>query len=116
MHGPHTCQAGHQRACARAGGVVKAKDTRKMVIKFYANGVFTINDGPARDCDAPENQAFMQSIIRGECPTEINATEDTDVSLLKLGEDYTEPDKPKCAPTLYCPSAVGPCSRCPVCK
>lgn len=58
--------------------------------------MFTVNHGPPRECHAPENQAFMQAIARGECPDELSATEVTDVSLMKMEANYEEPEKPKC--------------------
>lgn len=80
------------------GGVIKAEEKKKIVIKFYENGIFTVDDGPPRGFADPSNHAFMDAISRGECPDEL-ANRQTgsgiEVSLMKVGEDYKEPEKPK---------------------
>ena len=80
-----------------AGGVVKAKEQPKQhVIKFYANEIFTVDDGPPRNIHDQVNQAFISHIMKGECPPELGADTHTDVQLMNLHEDYSEPDRPRC--------------------
>lgn len=66
-------------------------------ITFYRNGVFTVNDGPARAIQDPENREFMDAIGRGLCPPELNPTNaavPVEVNLLRKEEDYKEPEVP----------------------
>jgi hypothetical protein len=37
---------------------------RSHVITFYNDGIFTVDDGPARRIDDPANESFMESIVR----------------------------------------------------
>lgn len=41
-----------------------------IIIKLWSNGL-SINDGPLRPYDEPENQSFLNSIKKGEIPTEL---------------------------------------------
>lgn len=71
---------------------------RTFTITFYANGIFTINDGEPRSMTDPANMPFMQSIMRGECPAELDpGTSDVPihVNLVRSHEEYAEPEKPK---------------------
>ncbi|KAJ0251162.1 Plant UBX domain-containing protein 5 [Hirschfeldia incana] len=66
-------------------------------ITFWRNG-FTVDDGPLRRFDDPQNATFMQSVVRSECPRELEPIDRktrVHVNLLKRGDNYTEPPKPK---------------------
>ncbi|KAJ4871851.1 Plant UBX domain-containing protein 5 [Raphanus sativus] len=66
-------------------------------ITFWRNG-FTVNDGPLRSFDDPENATFMASIVRSECPRELEPEDRkirVHVNLVKRDDNYTEPTKPK---------------------
>jgi len=47
-----------------AGGAAQPAAPKAHVVKFYANNVFTLNDGPARAIDDPANQEFMDAVAR----------------------------------------------------
>ncbi|KAI8476447.1 MAG: ubiquitin-related domain-containing protein [Monoraphidium minutum] len=77
-----------------AGGAAQPAAPQAHVVKFYRNGVFTLNDGPARAIDDPANQEFMDAVARGECPPEIDpgpTAEPVTVNLLRVEEDYVPP-------------------------
>ncbi|CAH2079053.1 unnamed protein product [Thlaspi arvense] len=66
-------------------------------ITFWRNG-FTVDDGPLRRFNDPENAAFMESIARSECPRELEPADRkirVHVDLVRREVDYTEPPKPK---------------------
>jgi UBX domain-containing protein 1 len=69
-----------------------------VTIAFYANGIFTVNDGEPRRMDDPANMQFMQAISRGQCPPELDPR-DPDVhiavNLVRRHEDYTPPAQPR---------------------
>jgi UBX domain-containing protein 1 len=69
-----------------------------VTIAFYANGIFTVNDGEPRRIDDPANLEFMNAISRGQCPPELDPG-DPDVhiavNLVRRGEDYTPPAQPR---------------------
>ena len=76
---------------------MKAREPpRQHVIRFFANEVFTVDDGPPREIRDPANQAFIACIMKGECPPELNATADTDVQLVNVPEDYVAPARTRC--------------------
>ncbi|KAK4369357.1 hypothetical protein RND71_013149 [Anisodus tanguticus] len=65
------------------------------IITFWTNG-FTIDDGPLRRFDDPENAPFLESIRKSECPKEL-APEDrrtsVRVNLTRREEDCPVPEK-----------------------
>ncbi|XP_027086125.1 plant UBX domain-containing protein 4-like [Coffea arabica] len=64
-------------------------------IAFWRNG-FTINDGPLRRLDDPENAPFLESIRRSECPKELEPADrrsQVSVNLTRREENYPEPEK-----------------------
>ncbi|WOK99944.1 hypothetical protein Cni_G08656 [Canna indica] len=65
-------------------------------IYFWANG-FTVNDGPLRGFDDPQNAAFLESILKkSECPKELAPADRRSmvhVNLIRKAENYTEPAK-----------------------
>lgn len=66
-------------------------------IVFWRNG-FTVNDGPLRRLDDPENDTFLESIRKSECPTELEPADrrsPVHVNLIKRDENYSEPEKQK---------------------
>eukprot|EP01025_Chloroclados_australasicus_P003512 TRINITY_DN10839_c0_g3_i2.p1 TRINITY_DN10839_c0_g3~~TRINITY_DN10839_c0_g3_i2.p1 ORF type:complete len:411 (-),score=57.86 TRINITY_DN10839_c0_g3_i2:291-1427(-) len=70
---------------------------RRRKVTFYRNGVFVIDDGEPRSVMDPANAPFMQAIMRGECPAELESEDrqPVEVDLMKKDEDYIEPEKPK---------------------
>lgn len=63
-------------------------------ITFWRNG-FTVNDGPLRSLGDPENGPFMQSIMRSECPKELEPADrrtQVRVNLSKREGDFPEPE------------------------
>ncbi|KAJ7964812.1 Plant UBX domain-containing protein [Quillaja saponaria] len=69
-------------------------------ITFWRNG-FSVDDGPLRRLDDPENAPFLESIRKSECPKELEpASRSTtvQVSLTRRDENYPEPLKHHHAP------------------
>ncbi|KAG8364565.1 hypothetical protein BUALT_Bualt18G0010600 [Buddleja alternifolia] len=65
------------------------------IITFWRNG-FTVDDGPLRRLDDPENASFLESIGKGECPMELAPADKrtaVQVNLMRKEEDYKEPPK-----------------------
>ncbi|KAK4758683.1 hypothetical protein SAY87_019984 [Trapa incisa] len=63
-------------------------------IVFWSNG-FTVNDGPLRRLDDPENVPFLESIRKSECPRELEPADrrsSVHVNLIRKGEKYSEPE------------------------
>ncbi|KAL7218891.1 hypothetical protein ACSBR2_012039 [Camellia fascicularis] len=59
-------------------------------IIFWSNG-FTVDDGPLRRLDDPENASFLESIRKSECPKELEPTNRktaVHVSLMRKEENY----------------------------
>ncbi|KAK9285375.1 hypothetical protein L1049_024566 [Liquidambar formosana] len=64
-------------------------------IIFWSNG-FTVDDGPLRRLDDPENASFLESIRKSECPKELepaNRRTAVHVNLTRRDENYKEPEK-----------------------
>lgn len=64
-------------------------------LTFYANG-FTVDDGPLRRLDDPENEALLRDVNRGAVPREMEEPGVGDVSIRlidKKGEEYVPPKK-----------------------
>lgn len=64
-------------------------------IVFWRNG-FTVNDGPPRRLDDPDNAIFLESITRSECPKELEPTDKRSqvrVNLIRRNENCPEPEK-----------------------
>ncbi|KAG9448629.1 hypothetical protein H6P81_008594 [Aristolochia fimbriata] len=64
-------------------------------IVFWRNG-FTVNDGPLRRLDDPENASFLESIRKSECPKELEPADRktaVHVNLIRKEEDRPEPEK-----------------------
>ncbi|KAH7660110.1 UBX domain-containing protein 1 [Dioscorea alata] len=62
-------------------------------IYFWTNG-FSVNDGPLRRFDDPENAAFLESIKRSDCPKELEPADrrsSVHVNLIRREENYPEP-------------------------
>lgn len=89
-------QAQSNSGATSEGASASSGGSSQRVITMYRNG-FTIDDGPFRAIDAPENQAFIQSLTRGMVPPELQggSNEDLDVALNdKREEDYVAPPPP----------------------
>ncbi|TVU08241.1 hypothetical protein EJB05_41638 [Eragrostis curvula] len=64
-------------------------------ICFWSNG-FTVDDGPLRSFDDPENASFLESIKNSECPTELEPADGkskVNVNLVRKEEECPEPVK-----------------------
>ncbi|KAL0442982.1 UNVERIFIED_CONTAM: Plant UBX domain-containing protein 4 [Sesamum latifolium] len=63
-------------------------------IVFWRNG-FTVNDGPLRRLDDPENAPFLESIRKSECPKELEPADrrsSVHVNLMRREENCPEPE------------------------
>lgn len=66
-------------------------------VTFWRNG-FSVNDGPLRRLDDPQNAPFLESIKKSECPKELEPADrrtSVHVNLTRRDEDYPEPVKPR---------------------
>ncbi|OVA20007.1 UBX [Macleaya cordata] len=64
-------------------------------IVFWNDG-FTVNDGPLRRLDDPENAAFLESIRKSECPKELEPADrksSVHVNLIRREGNRPEPEK-----------------------
>ncbi|KAJ4981929.1 hypothetical protein NE237_032766 [Protea cynaroides] len=64
-------------------------------IVFWTNG-FTVNDGPLRRFDDPENASFLKSIRNSECPEELEPADRQSavhVNLIRREQNCPEPQK-----------------------
>ncbi|KAL6329896.1 hypothetical protein AAG906_039811 [Vitis piasezkii] len=65
-------------------------------IIFWSNG-FTVDDGPLRRLDDPENASFLESIKKSEWPEEFEPADRrtaVNVNLVRKNEKFIEPEKP----------------------
>jgi UBX domain-containing protein 1 len=65
-------------------------------INLWTNG-FTVDDGPLRQYEDPENADFVESIKKSQCPQELEPADRSTavhVNIIKRSEDYKEPIKP----------------------
>lgn len=78
--------------------VQSAPQTPETVIHnivFWSNG-FTVNDGPLRSLEDPENASFLESIRKSECPKELEPADrrsSVHVNLIRRDEKCPEPEK-----------------------
>uniref|UniRef100_A0A5B7B593 Plant UBX domain-containing protein 4 n=1 Tax=Davidia involucrata TaxID=16924 RepID=A0A5B7B593_DAVIN len=64
-------------------------------IVFWRNG-FAVNDGPLRRLDDPENEPFLESIRKSECPKELEPADrrsSVHVNLIRRDENCPEPEQ-----------------------
>ncbi|KAK7276531.1 hypothetical protein RIF29_17672 [Crotalaria pallida] len=69
-------------------------------ITFWRNG-FSVNDGPLRGLNDPQNAPFLESIKKSECPKELEPADrrtSVHVNLKRRDENYPEPAKPRDLP------------------
>ncbi|KAL6899306.1 hypothetical protein ACP4OV_005964 [Aristida adscensionis] len=69
-------------AGGQTSGVPRQPQNVHHSVRFWNNG-FTIDDGPLRSFDDPQSPEFLQSIMKAECPRELQA-EDTSTSVLGI--------------------------------
>lgn len=79
---------------ASVAGASAPKPPTRHTITFYQDG-FTVDDGPLRKANDPENAAFLAAVNRGQMPTELMGEDDEaeqDVDIIdKSGEAYKAP-------------------------
>jgi len=69
------------------------------VIHLWNNG-FSVDDGPLRAYDDPENAEFIESLKMSRCPQELEPADRSTpvhVNVMKRLEDYREPIRPRSA-------------------
>ncbi|CAK8538496.1 unnamed protein product [Lathyrus sativus] len=70
------------------------------VVTFWRNG-FSVNDGPLRRLEDPQNASFLESIKKSECPKELEPADQqipVRLSLTRRDENYPESVKPRNTP------------------
>lgn len=66
-------------------------------VSLWSNG-FTVNDGPLRRFDDPENASFLESMRKSECPQELAPADrrsTVHLNLVRRGVECPEPEKPR---------------------
>lgn len=99
-------------AHSHAGQIRNApKKKTKMVIKFYPNHIFTVDDGPPRSTADAVNQRFLQAIKEQRIPDELAAQhpDGLDLSIMPMPDDYDAASAPKCAPHAHLRQAPTSC-------
>ncbi|KAE9596250.1 putative UBX domain-containing protein 2/7 [Lupinus albus] len=69
-------------------------------ITFWRNG-FSVDDGPLRGLNDPQNAPFLESLRKSECPKELEPADQrtsVHVNLTRRDENYPEPAKPRHLP------------------
>lgn len=76
-----------------------------MIIKFYPNHVFTVDDGPPRNTTDAANQRFLQAIKEQRIPDDLvqQYPDGLALSIMPMPEDYDPGSAPR-----YLTSS-GPC-------
>ena len=86
--------AGQSLSGATVDGGAVPQAAQEHTITFYQNG-FTLDDGPLRSADDPENAAFLAAVNRGQMPAELvgpDGEAEGDVHIVdKSGEPYKPP-------------------------
>lgn len=93
-HLPRACMCCCLAMRCNAQGAAGGSNQHNHVVKFYRNGIFTVDDGAPRHMDDPANLDFINSVSRGECPRELdpgNSSVDVTVNMLRAEEDYVMP-------------------------
>ena len=73
-------------------------EERNVTVTFYANRVFTVDGGEPRNLEDPANAQFIRYIMNGHVPPEILSIDPmapVNINLVRRGEDYVPPAKPK---------------------
>jgi hypothetical protein len=86
------------------------RSKRKMLIKFYQNGIFTVDDGPPRSAEDPVGQRFLQDIKERRVPAEFEeeARDGLDLSIMPIPEDYDPKNAPRSASLILLKSRLSP--------
>jgi hypothetical protein len=100
--------AGSDEQAAAAGNGDNGGEIEPVMhtITFYGNGIFIVDDGEPRDVQDPANKDFIDSITRGEVPSEFDRAQrlgglvkdakPVHVNLVsKMDQQYVPPAKPK---------------------
>lgn len=94
-------KAHEQSQQTNQGGGDDGAGNDELKLTLYRNG-FTVDDGPLRDTEIPENMAFVEELMRGFIPSEIvklrqekGQSTQLNVNISdKRGEDYRAPTPP----------------------
>nr|CAB3487305.1 unnamed protein product [Digitaria exilis] len=68
--------------------------------EYYTGGEKSVDDGPLRAYDDPENADFIESLRMSQCPRELEPADRSTpvhVNVVKRLEDYQEPIRPRSA-------------------
>jgi hypothetical protein len=77
-------------------GSEKSSSSDMKTITLYRNG-FTVDHGPLRDLESPENKSFLQDLSLGYVPQEVSSLRSNlyrsfDISHSSINCHYTYPD------------------------
>mmetsp|Transcript_1809 Transcript_1809/g.3722 ORF Transcript_1809/g.3722 Transcript_1809/m.3722 type:complete len:275 (-) Transcript_1809:1059-1883(-) len=90
--------AGQSLNGATTAGEQRPERAQEHTITFWQNG-FTVDDGPLRNMQDPENAAFLNDVNRGRMPAELIGADGSAESDVHLIDRSAEPYKPP-PPTL----------------
>jgi len=86
--------AGHSLNGESTSGEPAPQQPQEHTITFWQNG-FSVDDGPLRDAQDPQNAAFLEDVNRGRLPAELagpDGNAESDVHLVdRSGEPYKPP-------------------------
>jgi len=76
--------------------VAKPPGLKPTILTFWKN-CFTVDDGPPRKFDDPENASFLNDVQKGIVPRELQTLAggaDLNIELIRKNEEYKPPPKP----------------------